>query len=83
LVFHCCNQRVSAGLSKYQTVGWGLTGRYGKDMRGHLPEDICSVENCKTGIILIVSHVEICFEIVCFSISRIRSIQERTKEEES
>jgi hypothetical protein len=50
---------------------------------GHLPDDIRGIENCKTNIILIIGHMQICFEIVCFGIAGIRTIQEGTEEEES
>jgi hypothetical protein len=51
--------------------------------KDHLPGDIRSIENCKTNIILIIGHIQICFEIVCFSIPGIRTVQEGTEEEES
>jgi hypothetical protein len=52
-------------------------------LKNHLPGDICSIENRKTNIILIIGHVQICFEIVCFGIAGIRTVQEGTEEEES
>ena len=52
-------------------------------LKDHLPDDIRSIENCKTNIILIIRHIQICFEIVSFGIPGIRTIQEGTEEEES
>ena len=46
------------------------------------PRDICSVKDCKTRIVLPVSHFQTRFQAVCFGIPDICPVQKGAKEQE-
>jgi hypothetical protein len=83
LEFHYSNHMVSAGSHQSCQKRGRFDTLIREGLKDHLPGDIGSIENCKTNIILIIGHIQICFEIVSFGIPGIRTIQEGTEEEES
>lgn len=46
------------------------------------PRDVCCVVHCQPNIVLMICHIKVGYEVVCFRISNVCSVEEGAEEKE-